>query len=84
MKTILSILFLTAFGCYGSQAQTATSTSSAKNVQTQVVTEAVQPAATEATLVSGEKQADVKKVPLENNTVVPETKGTTSSARKPD
>jgi hypothetical protein len=84
MKTILSILFLTAFGCYESQAQTATS--SGKNAQTQVVTESVQTVTpTEATVVSGEKNAEVKKVPLENNqTVVPETKGTTSSARKPD
>ena len=83
MRTILSILFLTVFGCYNSQAQTATS--SEKNAQTKTVAESVQPAATEATLVSGEKNAEVKKVPVENNqTVVPETKGTTSSARKPD
>jgi hypothetical protein len=85
MKTILSVICLSAFCSYHADAQTATSTSSGKHAQTQTVAEPVQPVQpTKATLVSTGKNAEIKEVPLENNqTAVPEKKET-SSARKPD
>lgn len=84
MKTILSVICLSVF-CYNADAQSATSTSSGKNAQTQTLAEpvqAVQP--TKATVVSSGKNAEIKEVPVETNqTAVPEKKET-SSARKPD
>jgi hypothetical protein len=86
MKTSLSIIFLSLFCSYHAHAQTATSASSGKKAQLQTVTQTVQqPEPLKATVVTAEKNAEVKEVPLENNqTVAPESKGATSSARKPD
>ncbi len=89
MKTILSILFLSALGSYQAGAQTATS--SQRNAQTQTVPEAATSASgngATATLVSGEKNATTKEVPLENKdangTAIPVTPLTTSSSKQPD
>lgn len=90
MKTTLSILCFSLFCCYHADAQTATS--SKKNAQVQAVTEPVNPPASanpsSATLVSGQKQAATKEVPVEskgaNGEALQATPVQTPSSRKPD
>lgn len=87
MKTILSLLFLCAFGCYNALAQQAVS--SKRNGQLQASSETTtaspdKPAT--ATLVSGDKQPLVEEVPLEkeNTETTPVTPTPVSSSKKPD
>ncbi len=87
MKAILSILVLSVLGSYEAGAQTATS--SQKHAQTQTVPETANAQASEngagATLVSGEKNATVKEVPVENKEANGATTPvTTPSSKRPD
>lgn len=91
MKTTLSILSFSLFCCYHADAQTATS--SKKNAHApQAVTEPVSPPpsanASSATIVSGQKQAVTKEVPVDqkdaNGATLQATPVQTPSSRKPD
>ncbi len=87
MKTLLSLLFLCAFGSY--KAQTQEAVSSKKNGQLQASSETTtaspnQPAT--ATLVSGDRRPVVQEVPLEkeNTGTTPAATVPVSSSKKPD